>query len=138
MAEQNTVSGPAAAEFDADVIIVGAGVCGSVLAKELTAKEPGLKVLMVEASPLTSTTPEGYASYVRQFHGALAKIPNSPWPDSPYAPQPTVLQFHQIPQGTVDAGGYYVQRGPLPRRHVWLLPRLHAAWWPQSGALRLR
>lgn len=114
MAEQNTVSGPAAAEFDADVIIVGAGVCGSVLAKELTAKEPGLKVLMVEAGPLTSTTPEGYASYVRQFHGALAKIPNSPWPDSPYAPQPTVLQFHQIPQGTVDAGGYYVQRGPLP------------------------
>ena len=102
------------ADFDADVLIIGAGVCGAVLAKELTAKEPGLKVLIVEAGASTSTTSEGYASYVRQFHGALAKIPNSPWPDSPYAPAPNVLQFNQIPAGTVDAGGYYVQRGPLP------------------------
>ncbi len=114
MADAGTSSTGAPPPYDADVIIVGAGVCGAVLAKELVQREPGLKLMIVEAGPATSTTPEGYASYVRQFHGALAKIPNSPWPDSPYAPQPTVLQFHQIPAGTVDAGGYYVQRGPLP------------------------
>ena len=104
----------AAAPFDADVLIIGAGMMGSILAKELTAKDPDVRVLVVEAGSATSVTAEGYASYVRRFHGALLKIPNSPYPDSPYAPAPTVLQFNQIPKGTIDAAGYYVQRGPLP------------------------
>lgn len=103
-----------ASVFDADVVIIGAGMMGSILAKELTSKNPRLSVLVVEAGSSTSVSAESYASHVRTFQGALAKIPNSPYQDSPYAPAPTVLQFNPIPPGTIDASGYYVQRGPLP------------------------
>ena len=105
---------PDSPALDADVLIIGAGVCGSIIAKELALKLPGARVLVVEAGASTAVTPEGYAGYVERFHSALIKIPNAPFPDSTYAPAPTVLQFNAIPPGTVDAAGYYAQAGPLP------------------------
>jgi choline dehydrogenase-like flavoprotein len=95
-----------------DVVIVGAGICGAIVAKELGRK--GKRVLVLEAGRATSTTPDGYASYVENYYNALAKVPNSPYPDNRYAPAPTVLTLQPIPPGTPDTGGYLVQQGPLP------------------------
>src|SRR5215469_10054074 len=93
-----------------DVVIVGAGICGAILAQERGQK--GKHVLVLEAGRATGATPDGYASYVENFYTALAKVPNSPYPDNPYAPAPTVLTLRPIPPGTPDAGGYLVQQGP--------------------------
>ncbi len=95
-----------------DVVIVGAGVSGAILAKQLG--EAGKRVLVLEAGRATDTTPEGYASYVDHFYTALAKVPNSPYPDNPNAPAPNVLQYRQLANHVPDAEGYFVQNGPLP------------------------
>jgi choline dehydrogenase-like flavoprotein len=81
-----------------DVVIVGAGFAGALLAKRLADK--GNHVLILEAGRSTSITPEGYASYVQYFQAALSKGVNSPYPENPNAGTPTP--------------GYMVQLGPLP------------------------
>lgn len=95
-----------------DVVIVGAGVCGAILAKELGAA--GKHVLVLEAGRATSTSPDGYATYVENYHTAVAKVPNSPYPANPAVPSPDVLTLHPIQDGVPDNSGYYSQRGPLP------------------------
>lgn len=95
-----------------DVVIVGAGVCGAILAKELG--QAGKRVLVLEAGRATSTTPDGYATYVDNFYTALAKVPNSPYPANPAAPAPDVLTLHPIRDGVPDNSGYFSQHGPLP------------------------
>lgn len=95
-----------------DVVIVGAGVCGAILAKELG--EAGKRVLVLEAGRATSTTPDGYNTYVQNFFTALAKVPNSPYPANPAVPSPDVLTLHPIRDGVPDNSGYFSQQGPLP------------------------
>jgi choline dehydrogenase-like flavoprotein len=95
-----------------DVVIVGAGVCGAILAKELG--EAGKRVLVLEAGRATSATTDGYATYVENFYTALAKVPNSPYPANPAAPAPDVLTLHPVRDGVPDDSGYFSQRGPLP------------------------
>jgi choline dehydrogenase-like flavoprotein len=95
-----------------DVVIVGAGVCGAILAKELGAA--GKHVLVLEAGRATSTSPDGYATYVENYYTAVAKVPNSPYPANPAVPSPDVLTLHPIRDGVPDNSGYYSQRGPLP------------------------
>jgi choline dehydrogenase-like flavoprotein len=95
-----------------DVVIVGAGVCGAILAKELG--NAGKRVLVLEAGRATSTTAEGYASYVQNYFTALAKVPNSPYPANPAAPAPDVLTLNAIRDGVPDNSGYFSQHGPLP------------------------
>jgi choline dehydrogenase-like flavoprotein len=95
-----------------DVVIVGAGVCGAILAKVLG--EAGKRVLVLEAGRATSTTTEGYASLVENFYTAYAKVPNSPYPPNPSAPSPDVLTLHPIRDGVPDDSGYFRQSGPIP------------------------
>ena len=95
-----------------DVVIVGAGICGAILAKQLG--EAGKRVLILEAGTAAALSAEGYRSYVQTFYEALIKVPNSPYPDNPNAPSQNVLNVNPIQHGKPDTSGYFVQMGPLP------------------------
>jgi len=96
-----------------DVVIVGAGVAGSVLAKALGAR--GWKVLVLEAGTAQSLSREGYALNLDRYYGADAKVPNSPYVLNPNAPQPDVLAVNSN-DGVANSGGYFIQDGALPFR----------------------
>jgi choline dehydrogenase-like flavoprotein len=88
-----------------DVVIVGAGVNGSLIAKHLTRAR--LRVLVLEAGPATARTFDGYTQHLDHFYAAASKGPESPWPPSANAPQPDTAD--------VKSGhGYFVQNGPNP------------------------
>lgn len=86
-----------------DVVIVGAGVSGALIAKQLTRAD--LKVLLLEAGPASAQSLEGYYGHLNTFYHAVSKGPESPWPPNPNAPQPDTanLQLNN---------GYFVQNGP--------------------------
>lgn len=79
----------------AHVVIVGAGVAGMLAAYRLA--QAGVKVLVLEAGPSINR-----AQALERYRNAVAKTPESPYPDTFYAPRPTVLNLEE----------YYVQEGP--------------------------
>lgn len=79
----------------ADVVIVGAGVAGSLIAFKLASAN--LKVVILESG---TTVDRDVA--VSRFKNAIAKTPESAYEDLWWAPRPT----------TLDPGAYYVQDGP--------------------------
>ncbi|MGO9961666.1 MAG: GMC family oxidoreductase [Solirubrobacteraceae bacterium] len=86
-----------------DVVVVGAGISGALIAKQLTRAR--LRVLVLEAGPGTAFAYDGYSRHLRHFFAAAAKGPESPWPPAAGAPQPDL--------GDVRTGdGYFVQQGP--------------------------
>jgi choline dehydrogenase-like flavoprotein len=95
-----------------DVVIVGAGIAGAILAKKLS--DRGKRVLILEAGQGTGLTPEGYRSYLQTFYRTLAKVPNSAYPDNPDAPSSSVLDVRRIQGRGPITQGYLVQMGPLP------------------------
>ncbi len=86
-----------------DVVIVGAGIAGSLLAKHLTRAR--LRVLVLEAGPATAWTFDGYTRHLEHFYAASSKGPEAPWPPAANAPQPDTADLRS---GT----GYFVQKGP--------------------------
>ncbi len=123
-----------------DVIIVGTGIAGSLVAKLLTdhvfdmkkgkmvhrAEKDGtdsyreLSVLMYEAGLEagveldSSTSMSTYNEYIRTFYMQEAKVPNSPYPNLKQAPSPNILDMEKIVQPFPDKKGYLVQFGPMP------------------------
>jgi glucose dehydrogenase len=61
-----------------DVVIVGAGVSGNMIAWQLGLA--GKKVLILEAGP---AVPDNRAGYLENFYLSLAKTPESPYPPTP-------------------------------------------------------
>jgi choline dehydrogenase-like flavoprotein len=84
------------AEYDADVVIVGAGVAGLLAAWRLATG--GVRVLVLESGPRVNRV-----EAVETYRQAVAKTPESPYPDVPYAPRPALTAL----------GDYYVQVGPV-------------------------
>jgi choline dehydrogenase-like flavoprotein len=84
-----------------DAVIVGAGIAGAIVAKQLS--EQGKTVLILEAGSSQGLTLEGFQSYVATFYGAVAKHGNSPYPLNPNALSPTD-----------DVVRYFEEKGPLP------------------------
>ena len=82
-------------EYQADVVIVGAGVAGLLVAWKLAGA--GVDVLVLESGPWVNR-----AEAVETYRGAVAKTPESPYPQVPYAPRPSVIALKD----------YYVQVGP--------------------------
>jgi glucose dehydrogenase len=82
-------------EIRADVIVIGAGIAGAMTAAGLA--RAGVEVVMLESGPRIDR-----ATTVEKFRNSPARVPEAPYPDSPFAPRPTVL----------DLKGYYVQKGP--------------------------
>ncbi len=105
-------------ETEFDVVIVGAGIIGALVAKELTHARK--RVLILEAgttSGIDSSDSQAfktYSSFVDQYQTALMKIPNSPYPHNPNAPSPYATDNVQIKSGEVSSAGYTVQTGPYP------------------------
>ncbi len=82
-------------EHRSDVVIVGSGVAGALTAARLA--KAGAKVLILEAGPRVER-----AQALWQYENALIKIPESPYPNAPYARHPL--------EGGLD--DYLVQAGP--------------------------
>ncbi len=83
-------------EMNADVVIVGGGVAGGLIASWLASNKT--KVVILESGPWVD---RGNAFNV--FLGSLAKgAPDAPYPSLAYAPHPIVE----------DLKAYYVQEGP--------------------------
>lgn len=81
--------------YTADVVIVGAGVAGLLVAWKLAAA--GVDVLVLESGPRVNR-----AEALQNYRSAVAKTPGSPYPSVPYAPRPSVTALED----------YYVQVGP--------------------------
>ncbi|MDC3960476.1 GMC family oxidoreductase [Polyangium jinanense] len=82
-------------QLTADVVIVGAGISGTILAHRLA--KGGAKVLILESGPRVDRQ-----KAIDTYRSALIKVPESPFPRSTAAPGPAVI----------DLEGYYVQEGP--------------------------
>jgi choline dehydrogenase-like flavoprotein len=94
-----------------DVVIVGAGISGSILAKQLARQ--GRKVLILEAGTDKAFEYEGYRTNLDSYYMANAKVPNAPYPANGNAPQPDVLDVGST-DPAADSRGYLVQQGPQP------------------------
>lgn len=105
-----------------DVVIVGAGLAGNLIAFELG--RAGKKVLVLEAGhPFQSDNRE---AYMQNFFMAMAKTPESPYPQNYNAPRPSVLDIKNItpdynptkdcadPIKSIDTNGYFIEKGPMP------------------------
>lgn len=97
-----------------DVIIVGAGISGSIIAKELQRKNNDLSILILEAGTGKSGDFNDYDLYNDQFYNALIKVPNSPYTETKFAPSPSVLDPTRIGDTGPKTNGYFVQNGPYP------------------------
>ncbi len=98
-----------------DVVIVGAGLAGSIIACQLGLA--GKKVLIVESGASVPTSRE---DYMERFYTQLAKTPESPYPPNPNAPRPTVLQLGGNGAWQDPANTYLDQSPPKndPKDHV--------------------
>lgn len=75
-----------------DIIIVGAGIVGSILANKLG--QAGVKVLLIEAGDTLYFDPKTGADQrqplLDRYYEATARVPNSPYPNLRWAPMPFV------------------------------------------------
>jgi choline dehydrogenase-like flavoprotein len=69
-----------------DVVIIGAGVAGGLIAARLA--RAGAKVVMLEAGPRVNRD-----EAVNRYRGAIAQTPESPYPEVPWAPRPDTLDL---------------------------------------------
>ena len=96
-------------QTDYDVVLVGAGAVGSLMAYKLAHAETKLRVLILEAGPEYGSI----ENRVDAYYSAAAKTPDAPWPDAPQARRPTVLDVASK-QDWQDQANYLRQKGPLP------------------------
>jgi choline dehydrogenase-like flavoprotein len=75
-----------AARTDYDVVVVGGGVAGSIVASELS--QQGQRVLILEAGPGKDVQLAEYEAYLTRFYGAAVKDSQSPYPFNPNARMP--------------------------------------------------
>jgi choline dehydrogenase-like flavoprotein len=106
-----TIGPETAYAADYDVAIVGSGVSGALIARQLARK--GHRVLVIEAGSGRDITIADYEENVARFHTAVGKDNNAPYPVNPNAPMPRDHETVKLHPGEVNARGYLVQTGPL-------------------------
>lgn len=85
-----------------DAVIVGSGVAGAIVAKQLS--EQGKTVLILEAGTAEGLTIEGFQGYVENFYSAVVKHGNSPYP----------LNLNALSPTDDIEPRYFEEKGPLP------------------------
>ena len=100
----------AVAETVYDVVIVGGGICGAIMADRLS--QEGKRVLVLEAGPARDLTIKAYESYLNEFYSAPVKDNQSPYPDIPAVPMPRGGDARPLVPGVPNTDGYLVQNGP--------------------------
>ncbi|AXG76671.1 GMC family oxidoreductase [Streptomyces paludis] len=96
-----------------DVIVVGAGVAGSLVARQLG--DRGWRVLVLEAGLGDDDGPDGAPAVdAERFRSARAKVPSAAIAGNPLVPSPDVLDLGGRTGGGYRAAGHLVQDGPLP------------------------
>ena len=83
-----SISPEAASAQFYDAVIVGSGVSGSIMAKQLVGA--GFRVLVLEAGLGRDFSQKGYQRYLENFYGTPYKDNNSPFPRNPNAEMPRV------------------------------------------------
>jgi choline dehydrogenase-like flavoprotein len=94
-----------------DVVVVGAGVSGAIMANELS--RAGRRVLVLEAGPGDDITLDGYEQYLERFYASSTKDNQSPYPENANAPMPRSIDARKIREGETDSSAYLVQTGPF-------------------------
>ena len=79
-----------------DAVIVGSGVAGAIIAKELA--EAGKRVLILEAGSAGRSL-QGYEDFLNRFYATPSKDNQSPYPINPNAPMPRSTDAHKIIPG---------------------------------------
>lgn len=100
-----------AAETTYDVVIVGSGVSGSIIANELS--QQGFRVLILEAGPGHDLSIPGYATYLDRFYQATSKDNNAPYAPNRNAPMPRSSDVRRLQPGMANSDSYLVQNGPF-------------------------
>jgi choline dehydrogenase-like flavoprotein len=93
-----------------DAVIVGGGIAGAIIARQLS--QAGQRVLILEAGQGPDLTIAGYEEYVATFYAAVSKDNQAPYPVNPNAPMPRSTDVRQITPGQPDTSAYLVQNGP--------------------------
>ena len=109
------------APLEADVVVVGSGVAGSLVAWRLA--QAKLKVLILEAGPRIDRV-EAFKSYL----DAREKNVNAPYPPVPYAPSPRQNRWND----------YYINTGPDMFRAVYMRGVGGSTWHWAGSVLRYR
>lgn len=99
-----------AARTDYDVLVVGSGVSGAIIARSLA--ERGLRVLVVEAGPGKELSFAEYDKHLTRFYGAALKDNNSPYEANPNAPMPRSPGVRGLQGRHPDATTHLIQNGP--------------------------
>lgn len=94
-----------------DVVIVGSGVSGSIIAKQVS--EAGYRVLVVEAGPGNDVTVRDYERNLLRFYEQVSKDNNAPYAKNRNAPMPRSYETQKLEPGQADDSGYLVQKGPF-------------------------
>lgn len=98
-----------------DLVIVGSGVSGAVIAHEIAKykkEDPDFRILILEAGPGKNMSLSGYEKYLENFYTAVAKDNNAPFPANPNAPMPRSHTVERKRIGVPNTGNYLVQNGP--------------------------
>jgi choline dehydrogenase-like flavoprotein len=95
-----------------DVVIVGAGIAGSIMAKALANR--GRRVLILEGGVGQALDYRGYLRNLDIYYENDVKVPNSPYPRNPNSPQSDLLDVISNSDFKADSQGYLVQSGPNP------------------------
>ncbi len=100
-----------AANTTYDVVIVGSGVSGSIIANELS--QQGFRILILEAGPGHDLSIPGYANYLERFYRATSKDNNAPYGLNRNAPMPRSTEVRRLQPGMANDDSYLVQNGPF-------------------------
>lgn len=90
-----------------DVVIVGAGVAGSILGRQLAENEK--RVLILEAGPGTGLERGGFQTFVDRFFVQNIKSPTAPFPHSINAPVNAPFSPYYVQQGPQNYGSNYTR-----------------------------